>query len=250
MLAALATLLSTPHPFKNCAAADHVHVSRIELSPDPPKPGLNVDVTFKATPDVAVSDGTLHVTVTLFGVPVPDTPTFQLCSEIGVKCPVAPGQNISGHAAYGVSKIVPSGIHVTITLTAKTAAGATIGCVSFDTPIGHAGVLEEIGAAVPWSAGARQLDAVEVAAGGGEEAERWRAVCAVARAARARRERVRRSVRGGAAAVDLQGEHRRLREAIPRDRRDADGRRARRPHARRGGHAVALCMSSESFVSG
>ena len=43
MLAALATLLSTPHPFKNCAAADHVHVSRIELSPDPPKPGLNVD---------------------------------------------------------------------------------------------------------------------------------------------------------------------------------------------------------------
>ena len=154
MLAALATLLSTPHPFKNCAAADHVHVSRIELSPDPPKPGLNVDVTFNATPDVAVSDGTLHVTVTLFGVPVPDTPTFQLCSEIGVKCPVAPGQNISGHAAYGVSKIVPSGIHVTITLTAKTAAGATIGCVSFDTPIGHAGVLEEIGgAAVPWSAG-------------------------------------------------------------------------------------------------
>ena len=162
MLAALATLLSTPHPFKNCAAADHVHVSRIELSPDPPTPGLNVDVTFNATPDVAVSDGTLHVTVTLFGVPVPDTPTFQLCSEIGVKCPVAPGQNISGHAAYGVSKIVPSGIHVTITLTAKTAAGATIGCVSFDTPIGHAGVLEEIGgAAVPWSASARQLDAVE-----------------------------------------------------------------------------------------
>ena len=193
MLAALATLLSTPHPFKNCAAADHVHVSRIELSPDPPKPGLNVDVTFNATPDVAVSDGTLHVTVTLFGVPVPDTPTFQLCSEIGVKCPVAPGQNISGHAAYGVSKIVPSGIHVTITLTAKTAAGATIGCVSFDTPIGHAGVLEEIGgAAVPWSASARQLDAVERAGrrrrGGGAVARRVRAV---ARAARARRERVR-----------------------------------------------------------
>jgi len=203
MLSTLASvLLATPHPFKNCAAADHVHVSRIELSPDPPKPGLNVDVTFNATPDVAVSDGTLHVTVTLFGVPVPDTPTFQLCSEIGVKCPVAPGQNISGHAAYGVSKIVPSGIHVTITLTAKTAAGATIGCVSFDTPIGHAGVLEEIGgAAVPWSASARQLDAVESPAGGGEEAERWRAVFALWRAQHGR---------GASAYADRSEEARRL----------------------------------------
>ena len=189
MLAALATLLSTPHPFKNCAAADHVHVSRIELSPDPPKPGLNVDVTFNATPDVAVSDGTLHVTVTLFGVPVPDTPTFQLCSEIGVKCPVAPGQNISGHAAYGVSKIVPSGIHVTITLTAKTAAGATIGCVSFDTPIGHAGVLEEIGgAAEPWSADA-------------STASSWRAVFALWRAQHGR---------GASAYADRSEETRRL----------------------------------------
>ena len=194
MLAALATLLSTPHGFKNCAAAT-TSTLLDEQSPDPPKPGLNVDVTFNATPDVAVSDGTLHVTVTLFGVPVPDTPTFQLCSEIGVKCPVAPGQNISGHAAYGVSKIVPSGIHVTITLTAKTAAGATIGCVSFDTPIGHAGVLEEIGGGRCRGRRARASSTRSSCGrrrrGGGAVARRVRAV---ARAAQARRERVRRSV--------------------------------------------------------
>ena len=167
-------------------------------------------------PDVAVSDGTLHVTVTLFGVPVPDTPTFQLCSEIGVQVPRGARPEHLGPAAYGVSKIVPSGIHVTITLTAKTAAGATIGCVSFDTPIGHAGVLESGGAAVPWSAGARQLDAVESPAGGGEEAGGG-APCSRcgARSTGAARARTR-SVRGGAAAVDLQGEHRRYEKRTAR----------------------------------
>ena len=190
-------LLATPHPFKNCAAADHVHVSRIELSPDPPKPGLNVDVTFNATPDVAVSDGTLHVTVTLFGVPVPDTPTFQLCSEIGVKCPVAPGQNISGHAAYGVSKIVPSGIHDDHA-DGEDGGGRDDRLRLVRHADRHAGVLEEIGGARAVVGGRAPARRGRGAAGGGEEAERWRAVFALWRAARARPECVRGSLRGAA----------------------------------------------------
>lgn len=77
-----------------------------------------------------------------YGIPVPDTPTFNLCEGgsrgAGLSCPTTANQPILAKVNYGVSKLVPPGIDATIKLTMLDGASATFGCVTFDVKVSEA----------------------------------------------------------------------------------------------------------------
>ena len=116
MLASLLVLASTP--FKDCVSPDHAHLSDLSLSPDPPVHGARVALQITTTPDIPITSGTVNVAVTVFGIPVPGTPTYDLCTEVGVSCPLVPGKPVAASVDYSVSPHVPAGIDATISLQA------------------------------------------------------------------------------------------------------------------------------------
>ena len=132
----LLVLASTP--FKTCVSADHMHLSDLTLSPDPPVHGEHVSLKITSTPDIAITAGTVTVAVTVFGIPVPGAPTYDLCTEAGFRCPLAPAKPVAASVAYRVSPHVPPGIDATISLQIKDGDGAEIGCASFDVKVGGA----------------------------------------------------------------------------------------------------------------
>ena len=133
MLASLLVLASTP--FKTCVSPDHAHLSDLSLSPDPPVHGERVSLKITTTPDIAVTGGSVTVVVTVFGIPVPGTPTYDLCTEVGVSCPLAPGKPVAASVEYGVSSHVPPGIDATISLQIKDGDGTEIGCATFEVKV-------------------------------------------------------------------------------------------------------------------
>ena len=116
MLVSLLVLASTP--FKTCVSPDHAHLSDLSLSPDPPVHGEHVSLQITTTPDIEIASGTVDVAVTVFGIPVPGTPTYDLCTEVGVSCPLVPGKPVAASVDYSVSPHVPAGIDATISLQA------------------------------------------------------------------------------------------------------------------------------------
>ena len=136
MFASLFVLASTP--FKTCVSADHMHLSDLTLSPDPPVHGEHVSLKITSTPDIAITAGTVTVAVTVFGIPVPGAPTYDLCTEVGFRCPLAPAKPVAASVDYRVSPHVPPGIDATISLQIKDGDGAEIGCASFDVKVGGA----------------------------------------------------------------------------------------------------------------
>ena len=133
MLASLLVLASTP--FKTCVSPDHAHLSDLSLSPDPPVHGEHVLLQITTTPDIEIASGTVDVAVTVFGIPVPGTPTYDLCTEVGVSCPLAPGKPVAASVEYGVSSHVPPGIDATISLQIKDGDGTEIGCATFEVKV-------------------------------------------------------------------------------------------------------------------
>ena len=136
MFTSLFVLASTP--FKTCVSADHMHLSDLTLSPDPPVHGEHVSLKITSTPDIAITAGTVTVAVTVFGIPVPGAPTYDLCTEVGFHCPLAPAKPVAASVDYRVSPHVPPGIDATISLQIKDGDGAEIGCASFDVKVGGA----------------------------------------------------------------------------------------------------------------
>ena len=136
MFACLFVLASTP--FKTCVSADHMHLSDLTLSPDPPVHGEHVSLKITSTPDIAITAGTVTVAATVFGIPVPGGPTYDLCTEVGFHCPLAPAKPVAASVDYRVSPHVPPGIDATISLQIKDGDGAEIGCASFDVKVGGA----------------------------------------------------------------------------------------------------------------
>ena len=93
MFVSFFVLASTP--FKTCVSADHMHLSDLTLSPDPPVHGEHVSLKITSTPDIAITAGTVTVAATVFGIPVPGGPTYDLCTDVGFHCPLAPAKPVA-----------------------------------------------------------------------------------------------------------------------------------------------------------
>lgn len=86
-------------------------------------------------PDVALTAGSVDVVVSVFGVPIPGAPTYDLCTKVGLTCPIAPGAAVTAIVDYGVSKLVPAGIGATIKVSFKDGSAAEVGCITFDVTV-------------------------------------------------------------------------------------------------------------------
>lgn len=137
MLAAWALLIAGAEAvdFKSCATTDHAHVSVVTLDPAQPVHGQHIKVHVTTTPDVTVTAGSVDVVVSAFGVQIPGAPDYDLCKDVGLACPIAPGTAATAVVDYGVSKLVPAGIGATVKLTFKDGAAAELGCITFDVTV-------------------------------------------------------------------------------------------------------------------
>ena len=60
----------------------------------------------------------------MFGIHVPGAPTYDLCKDVGVSCPLTPGKPVAASVDYSVSSHVPAGIDATIKLELRDNSGA------------------------------------------------------------------------------------------------------------------------------
>jgi len=123
-------------PYKTCVTTDHAHISEVDATPWPPVHGKTVTLNVTGTPDISVASGTIKVDVTAYGIPVPGTPSFDICKDLGLTCPIPAGKAFKAAVSYGINSKVPSGISVTIKLLVEDGSGTEIGCVELDTKIG------------------------------------------------------------------------------------------------------------------
>jgi hypothetical protein len=136
-LAVLAGLASA-HDFKSCVTPDHIHTSAVVLSPDPPVHGQTVTIVATLKPDLAITGGKVDLVVTVFGIPVPGSPTFDSCKDLGVSCPTTVGKIYNVSASYGLSSSVPAGIAAEVELKAMDTSGTEFGCIHVDVKVSSA----------------------------------------------------------------------------------------------------------------
>jgi hypothetical protein len=95
---ALATSASA-HDFKPCSGAGGgMGITSVELTPDPPVEGANLEVAFSATPKRAITAGDkLNIDIELHGIKLTSV-DFDLCKIAGGACPYAAGTALNPKA--------------------------------------------------------------------------------------------------------------------------------------------------------
>lgn len=93
------------HDFTKCGT-DHLAITSVTMSPDPPVHGKPLVVTFKGTSDADITAGTAHMEVHAFGVKV-DSKDFDLCKQAGLTCPIKAGVAFTASIPYTVPGSAP-----------------------------------------------------------------------------------------------------------------------------------------------
>ena len=139
-LAATTALLlgtaATAHDFKSCpGAAGDLAVTSIELNPDPPSTGKNLDVSFTGTPSLGVTAATLTIDIKLHGVAVTSI-DFDVCKDLGLTCPLASGVGFTAKASYSLPDVpLPPFLSITVEST-FTSGNTPLDCYTLDTKVG------------------------------------------------------------------------------------------------------------------
>ena len=82
-----------------------------------------------------MTGGKATLSVLLFGTKVINI-DFDVCTEFGVKCPVAKGENWNGALTDDIPSEIPSGISATAQVNIKDAAGNDLSCFQMDIKTG------------------------------------------------------------------------------------------------------------------
>jgi hypothetical protein len=138
---ALLLAAATPaasHDFKSCPGAKGTFaVTKIDLSPDPPIHGQDLTVTFSGTnqQDIAAADkAKVELSVKVFGTKIASI-GFDVCSQLGVTCPLKKGEPFVGKITYGVPAAAPP--HITVDIEAEfTDTSGDLDCYTLGTKIG------------------------------------------------------------------------------------------------------------------
>jgi hypothetical protein len=82
----------------------------------------------------------MDLAVSYHGVSIADL-TFDVCKDLGVACPIAPGTEWTASASYTIPSIAPAGIAVEVEANIKTANGDGLACVDMDVTVAKRSVL-------------------------------------------------------------------------------------------------------------
>ena len=99
LLTTLAMSTASAHDFKPCSGAGGgMGITSVDLTPDPPVEGANLEVAFSATPKQAITSGDkLEIDIELHGIKLTSV-NFDLCKIAGGSCPYAAGTSINPKA--------------------------------------------------------------------------------------------------------------------------------------------------------
>ena len=141
VLATLALFSSSAaaHAFTDCAAspaAERLHVQAVTLLPDPIVSGqtLKVQMHGANAGSAAVASGSAKLTAQVFGITVA-TLSFDLCTQLGVACPLAPNASFTAQLAYPIPGGAPPGVPITATIHVLDGAQAELTCIKMDLAI-------------------------------------------------------------------------------------------------------------------
>ena len=125
------------HDFKKCPnTTDKLAVSAVSLSPDPIVPGTNVVVKLSGGPTaVIVSGGKATLSLKLFGVVI-FTEDFDICTQFGIKCPVAVGEKWTAQITQAIPKQAPAGAPITTIIDIFDKAGKKLSCLEMEVKVG------------------------------------------------------------------------------------------------------------------
>merc|ERR1719399_776247 len=102
-------------------------VTSVDLTPDPPVEGADLEVAFSATPKQDITSGDkLEITIELHGIKLTSV-NFDLCKIAGGSCPVAAGTTIHPKATYPIPNA-----HLSLTLdviSSFTHSGSAFDCI-------------------------------------------------------------------------------------------------------------------------
>jgi len=130
------------HPFTKCAGVnDQLGVTAVALNPDPPVHGKSEAFELDGTSTIAVTGGTATAIVTVSGKVV-DTLKLDLCTQLGVKCPIAAKAAWKATFSYDIPKVAPPGTDANVQITVTDKSGAKLSCISIDIKITEPEVLK------------------------------------------------------------------------------------------------------------
>jgi len=116
------------HDFSVCpGATDQLGVGAVILTPDPIESGQSLTVKMSGTSAIGITGGTANLEVKAFGVKIADL-KFDLCKDVGIKCPTTPGQAWTGEITYAIPAEAPAGIKAHAEIKIADAAGAALSC--------------------------------------------------------------------------------------------------------------------------
>ncbi len=109
-------------------------VSDVVLSPNPVVHGQVLNVTIYASPISNITSGSADLSVSVFGIKVASI-TFDLCSQMGLKCPLIANRPIVAQLAYDIPASAPSGITANCEVDITDARGSKLSCFTMDVQI-------------------------------------------------------------------------------------------------------------------
>jgi hypothetical protein len=101
--------------FTTCGT-DELGITTVTLSENPVTPGTDLSVTVTGKPTIDVSAGTLTLNIKVLGITV-YTESFDLCTEVGVTCPLVAGASFTATVSEAIPANSPS-----VTATAQMVA--------------------------------------------------------------------------------------------------------------------------------
>jgi KDEL-tailed cysteine endopeptidase len=140
VLAALALFSSVAaHAFTDCAAspaAERLHVQAVTLLPDPIVSGqtLKVQMHGANAGSAEVASGSAKLTAQVFGITVA-TLSFDLCTQLGVACPLASNASFTAQLAYPIPGGAPPGVPITATIHVLDGAQVELTCIKMELAI-------------------------------------------------------------------------------------------------------------------
>jgi len=103
LIASLGAAFATS--FSTCAT-DHLGISSVTLSEDPVSPGTTLTVSITGTPDQTVSSGSAVLSISVLGTTV-ITETYDLCSQLGLTCPLESGVTFTASVSEDIPSVTP-----------------------------------------------------------------------------------------------------------------------------------------------
>ena len=138
------------HDFTVCdGITDDLKITAVDLSPDPPAAGKSLTVKVTGGPtSVAVTGGEATLNGFAFNTHIYGPLSFDICTDFGVKCPVAAGDSWDGQISYPIPSVAPKGLKLSLKVDITDEKNQELSCFKIETALGSQSWFDRIGSSL------------------------------------------------------------------------------------------------------